>query len=574
MARMIPDVLPEDTASDGERKVYRTLASHPDTHNWLVLHSLDTARHIKQVFGEIDFVIIVPNKGVLCLEVKGVKTLRRDQGMWHYGRSSDARGPFKQASQAMYSLLDYVTQQDSSLREVIFTSAVNFPFIEFSEASPEWHRWQVIDQRALASLSLPQLIVRALDNARALRDEKQRYFDRHTDVPSDAQCQALAHILRSEFEIFERPKARKQRLDEEIKRYTEEQLTALDAMANNPQVLFTGSAGTGKTLLALEAARRAAVTGKHVLLVCFNRFLGKKLRDELEEIDGVMARTLHSYMLHTVEIEVDETDDRFWSETLPHKMLEHLLETDEAPFDVLIIDEAQDIFHKTYLDVLDLSLKGGFKTGTWRIFGDFEKQHIYASDDSVSTDEFTKTYENRPAHYSMTVNCRNTPRIATTARYLGQLSPGYSRVLRPDNGVDATFHYYKNAAQQQNLLIQALVALYDDGFSGADIVILSPRSNASSCAASLQTPPWSDRVVPFQLEQTGHVGYCSVYAFKGLEADAVIITDVEDIVSDEASQLFYVGITRALHRLVIVASDEIKQDMQNMLIQGLTGVNA
>src|SRR5262249_60417073 len=90
---------------------------------------------------------------------------------------------------------------------------------------------------------------------------------------------------------------RRSRKQAEILRYTEEQFAALDTMEDNPRVLFTGPAGTGKTVLALETARRVASTGKSVLLVCFNRLLGRWLSDNpLSRSGQVTAGTLHQYM--------------------------------------------------------------------------------------------------------------------------------------------------------------------------------------------------------------------------------------------------------------------------------------
>src|SRR5688500_9443632 len=97
---MIPPVVHGGCTSPGEREIFRRLRDDPATSDWIVLHSLDVAEHRKQIAGEIDFVVIVPAKGVLCLEVKACRSLRRDGGLWYYGTEAkaDARGPFKQAS--------------------------------------------------------------------------------------------------------------------------------------------------------------------------------------------------------------------------------------------------------------------------------------------------------------------------------------------------------------------------------------------------------------------------------------------------------------------------------------------
>lgn len=217
--------------------------------------------------------------------------------------------------------------------------------------------------------------------------------------------------------------------------------------------------------------------------------------------------------------------------------------------------------------MLDVSLKGGLAAGRWRIFGDFEKQLIYGTSDTA-LQNFAETTGGRAPVYSLRVNCRNTPHIATTARWLGQMQPDYSRVLRPDNGVEVDLSYFRDQTQQQKLFVDALQNLYDDGFQGDDIVVLSPRSRGA-CAASTIQPPWSDRLTPFRLGLEGHIGYCSIHAFKGLEAPAIIVTDIEQVEDVEASHLFYVAVTRALHRLIILTAESARAEITATLRRAL-----
>lgn len=101
MARMMPAYCPDD-AAPGERALYAALASAPETDHWIVLHSVAISAHVRQVQGETDFVVIVPNHGVLIIEVKSHKSIERlSDGRWRLGtQAPTARGPFQQASEA------------------------------------------------------------------------------------------------------------------------------------------------------------------------------------------------------------------------------------------------------------------------------------------------------------------------------------------------------------------------------------------------------------------------------------------------------------------------------------------
>ena len=74
-------------------------------------------------------------------------------------------------------------------------------------------------------------------------------------------------------------------LDEKLKRFTSEQLKALDSMRENPRVVFNGPAGTGKTLLAIEAARRSISDGCRTLFLCYNKHISEWVKSQFSDED-------------------------------------------------------------------------------------------------------------------------------------------------------------------------------------------------------------------------------------------------------------------------------------------------
>lgn len=580
MARMIPPQVHSDCVSAGEREVFVRLRDDPATAEWTVLHSLDVAKHRQQVSGEIDFLVIIPGSGVLCLEIKACRELRRENGMWYYGTATtgDPRGPFKQASTAMHSMRERVGRNLPALQGVVFWSAVVFPYLNFVSESPEWHSWQVIDQRALSLRPLSQTLVGVLDRARVLlaNSPSARWFDAATVSPTVIECEALVKLLRPDFESYMSPKARVQQLDATVKKYTDEQLSALDAMAANERVLFEGPAGTGKTLLAIESARRAAESGRKVLFLCFNRLLGTWLEDQMAPHRArVTTATFHKHLLGIVATEGpphDPTSD-YWERTLPTQAIERLTRGDDAyVFDEVILDEAQDLLRDEYLDVLDLSLRGGLSAGRWRFYGDFENQSIYAMDRGEALVSRLADRAGLVPRFGLRTNCRNTPRIAELVHVLGGLVPRYARVLRPDDGVEPTVLYYRDADEQRRLLDSAISDFSKSGLRGNDIVILSPR--AQNACAAIAGNAVRERFRPFGVahSNTSAVGFCSIHSFKGLESRAVIVTDVEEVGTAQAMTLFYVATTRALHRLTILAHERVRAEARSLVRQQLSGV--
>lgn len=569
MPRMLPADIYDGCASPGEREIFYRLKNSPRIDDWVVLHSLDLAQHVRQVSGEADFVVLAPELGILCIEVKACSHLRRDDKGWWYGNDPkpDTRGPFRQAAEAMHTIRQRVAKARPDLTNVVCWSAVIFPYVSFNESSGEWHEWQVIDAQRFRTRALPDLLRSLLMRARSYLQQKgTKWFKPGDNRPTAAQVNELAAILRPSFELYASPKTRAQRLESELKQYTAEQYRALDAMTTNPRVLFMGPAGTGKTLLAIEAARRGASEGRQVLFLCFNRHLGQWLVDQMSSLaPHVKVSTLHRFMLDVSGLAAPAASTAaFWEKDLPASALSALLDGGASQYDELIVDEAQDVLRPEYLDVLDVCLRGGLSTGRWRLVGDFEKQSLYvnsAQDPLIPLRERVAAF----AEYGLRDNCRNPPRIACLAHLLGRLAPDYSKVLRPDNGIEPQVLYYRDADHQRQLLARQLDCLFKEGFEGHEIVILSSRADQNSIARGLSSARWQVR--PFAEKAQRQIGYCSIHAFKGLEARVVILVDVDDVAPAGTADLFYTGVTRALERLVILANQAATTSIINALLR-------
>ncbi|HWQ91253.1 MAG TPA: NERD domain-containing protein, partial [Clostridia bacterium] len=382
---MIPSSLPAQ-APPGERELFLRLRDDPSTADWTVLHSLDIACHRSQVTGECDFLVIIPRKGVVCVEVKSHNYVHRNCGDWYYGTQPDpdTRGPFKQASGAMHSIRAQLLKKRPDFNRVVFWSCVVLPYASGKMLTGEWHAWQLADKAIFSAAPPSRWLLTVIDNARNFLSgcAGATWFHPESQEPYPEQCKAIAEALRPNFEFFESPRARQERLEKELKLYTQEQCLALDAMGNNPRVAFSGPAGTGKTLLAMEAARRSANAGRRTLLLCFNRFLGMWLAKQVPSTPELKVSTLHGLMLDITGRKPDSgelQDPSFWGNTLPLAAIDRVLASgkEEQRFDELIIDEAQDLLWNNYIDFMDLLLRGGFCTGRWRMFGDFEKQTIF-----------------------------------------------------------------------------------------------------------------------------------------------------------------------------------------------------
>lgn len=551
---MMPAFCPDD-APPGEKAVYRALQESADTGGWLVLHSLGIANHVRQVEGEADFVVIIPDTGILVVEVKSHRSIdRRSDGTWKLGNDTPtARGPFQQASGAMHSLRNYLEKKHTDLRSIPMLSAVWFTGVRartMLPPNPEWHDWQVLDSEDLKSSRAA--ILRTLAAGTKHLDDKIKYFAYGGVGPDAETAERIASLLRPKFELATVAGDRRRARESQLITFIAEQFLALDAAADNHAVLFSGPAGSGKTFLAMESARREIATGKRGRLLCFNRLLGKRLASDMGSFHGLTVGTLHQELLHLAGLDhaPEKAGATFWNEELPELAMEALIDAgDELTSDFLIVDEIQDIATGQYLDVLELMVRGGLKEGRLLLFGDFERQAVF--DNEAGRDRLRSRAPYLASH-KLLQNCRNLPRIGYQVNLLSHLQPGYKQFRRLDDGIDPVFRQYQIGQDQSALLVAAIRGLKNEGYELNEIVVLSPQRDGSTAATT--SDPWLRQILKRSdglAACPGHVRYSTIHAFKGLEAPAVVVTDLDRAATtDNFDAVLYVGLTRATDRLI------------------------
>ncbi|WEO97179.1 NERD domain-containing protein [Streptomyces sp. FXJ1.172] len=577
MARMIPPSFNlDDTPSPGEREFFERLRDDPGTEGWIALHSLGIAEHPRQIRGEADFVVIVPGEGIVFLELKAHRTASRlPDGRWRLGSQPPTeRSPFKQAEEAMYGLAKYVNQV---ARDIPMVPAVGFTHAAFTPPrSPEWHSWQFFDSTAFHRQPVSALILRILRNWRrhlASTNSAKGWFQTDVKKPTVNQSEQILQKLRPSFDFAEPPRIRRYRRETEAIRFTEEQFQLLDAIFGNPRCLATGPAGTGKTFIALEAARRMAAAGKNVLFCCYNRLLGDWLESETAGDRRITAGTLHGQLRHLAGHQKHPVPERsaarrsYFEEELPEAALAVLLDdelTPQPPYDVLVLDEAQDLMTDHYLDVFDASLRGGLSAGTWFITGDFTNQAIFGTPGGG-----LELLRNRaPFLTSLTLgkNCRNVPAVAQYVETSSRLDPGYAGYLRPENGRERVQAFWRDDGDQLALLEQHLTRLLNDGFDADEIIVLSPLSSQSAAQKLSRSQRWSHRLGPVGKTAPRQIPYASVGAYKGLDAAAVVVTDFDGVTGPREESLFYIATSRARDDLTVLASREAREDLRRLVL--------
>lgn len=569
MANLIPNLLPESSkAPRGERELFEVFRKAEGADGWTVLHSYRLARHKSKVEGEIDFVLVIPQIGIVCIEVKSHERVTRKNGQWLNSRGLPMQDPFSQVSEAMYSLKANLVKKLNWLKEVPFLSLVWFTGCDVKARIPntgEWEDHQLLDRKDLRG-SVVEAITEVSQQGIERLVKRNDKFKVGAGNFTAKKAEEVVKKLRPEIDLRVSAEVLRNERNLELLNLIEEQYNALDAVQTNRAIVFTGQAGTGKTFLAMEVARRVSREGKSVALLCYNRNLAKDLTERMEGSD-VEVSTVHSMMLRLTGMQIPDMRKwtatertNFWHVDLPNAAVEKLLEGDFESVDCLVVDEAQDFEHAIYRDFFDLLLKGGLEEGEIRIFGDFENQAIF-SRRPVKQDYLTST---NGCCYTLQTNCRNLPQIAKRVELLTPV-PACRSFRRQDDRVKPQQFLFDDAESEEECILQALKWLKSQNIETQDIVFLSFRKDSfAKKVGELK----GYKFVPFEVGgkvRAREIQYSTVHAFKGLEAPAVVLTDLSTQTSG-FMDLLYVGMTRPTDRLAICAG---RQAIAEIVEKGL-----
>lgn len=543
MAHMFPDQPSETTESAAERRLFRVIKLQTGD-DWLCLHSLGLTTHALKPWAEVDFVLIGPS-GVFCLEVKGGR-VARSQGEWLFtnrnGRTTRKReGPFEQVAGASSALRNFLYDCRASLRGALIQYGVVLPDVLFDLVGPDIEADIVYDSRDTGD-SFGHYLDRLAHHwsERSL----ERYGREPLELDSGSR-RAILELLRPDFDLVPTMRSRIEAARVELVRLTGEQAVVMRGLAGNARAIVRGGAGTGKTLLALEEARRLGAEGRSVLLVCYNRQLADWLQGAVADSPLVTARGLHAFMRELII----EGGDRLlpepdspgaFDQIYPQLALAAVLEEGAGQtYDALVIDEGQDILTDNYLDVLDSVIEGGLPRGTWRIFLD-PNQNLFGGLDAQSEERLQAL---GVVSFMLTINCRNTIPIALETSLLS--GAPLCELLVAD-GPEVRHHWSADMEERACQLDSVVKDYLMQGVRHDQIVVLSPRkfelSGVPSTLGSVRCAPAGG--IPRHTKEAVIV-FSTIQGFKGLEADVILLTGLGNMCGQGMDSAFYVGSSRA-----------------------------
>ena len=576
--RMLPPRMFNGTQSRAERALFSKFAMPDCLKNAICLHSVGLPEH-ERYSGEIDFLIISSN-GILVLEVKGGLLTCRD-GIWGYeGKSgtptTSPKNPYVQVSEASSAFY-------KKLRDLLGGDLMDRVAVGHGVIFPEVDRFDYVsvetpDARSI-TIDGARIRNRGLDGA--LQDLYRHWNRKYTGktLLNDKEITQLKNAVRGDYEVAESLAVRGDSIIQKLDAFTEEQYARLDILAFLNRAIVTGGAGTGKTFIATEMARRFAGDGKTVLFITYNASLASYLAQKLKNTSGVTVQSFNTHLESRVQgwrrlpgysADLDATDPWYRTTLLNAAKASAV----PAQSDILVIDEGQDFLTMDCLGVLSQALRGGLESGTWRFFHDATRQASpFASSDPEALPYLESLVDNPQTLTSLTLtkNCRNSENIVNFVRRTCETNIGAP--LKTDQEALAIKRETCHSTDDfVNELVKRLNNLQQGGISLENVTILSPKRFSDSSAARLPEI-WKRRVTPCSPgakweEPLPPLTFVSIDDMRGLENQYIILTDLESVDATPLDRSrFYVATTRARVGLTILQSPEAKARIADLMEQ-------
>jgi hypothetical protein len=511
---MVPGTVHE-FRSEAERRVFGELQHADFGSGCTALHSLNLPRHEYKRWGEIDFVVGCAS-GVFCLEVKGGGVSCQD-GIWTFTnrwqeQHRHSEGPFEQVKSGTFALKELLARiaSPSDLKDIVFGWGVVFPDCEFPVRSVEFDPALIIDATNLRSANGLQEAMRRLMTFWKAKERMPRTLD-------PGHIKRIVEACRPAFDVVPLLGQRVDSVSRLVTSLTAEQYQFLDALDDAPRLLCQGGAGTGKTFLAVEAARREAAAGRSVLVVCRSPVLAEFLR----------ARLGRSVIVLTAA-ELSRPS------AVPGRAM------------TLVLDEAQDFLTFAHLQALEQRVDGGLENGRWRVFMDHNNQAgIYGQYDPDAL-KWLQSCGGVPL--KLRRNCRNTEPIV----HQTQLATGadIGTTIIEGGGPAVELVTVADRATETAALSARIERWQEEGVEPGSITIVSPLEFHDSAAAGL---PEGMRRRLSLLSAAGMakwpgstLSFATIEQFKGLENHCIAVVDLGEYDgSDKAQSELYVAMTRA-----------------------------
>ena len=579
---------------------------------------------------ELDFVILMRSV-VLYLEVKGGSYYKVKCRQWYNRRGEEVKDPVEQARSGAFALMN---DAGKSIRisHLKFRYGVLLTNVDWPSDDPrspnsrmtipprddeEWVENNVPrrppgcllidgdvylrgDDLGLRNALIHYAYKTGLTNKERRQLQNPRYLSEVGKQRTDLQ-KFLAPSFSLRFVKVNRNVL--QRANSELLELTEQQYSVLRLTEHNERVMIDGAAGTGKTLLAVEVARRRHEKGNRVVLFCASPNMANWLRqlgvpDEVEiapfrqpshliKLLFGEDMSLKSLPLWRRSIEIDkEYEDvyatgvessRIYEEGFQRRLeafqdarsalmeevvSEFLREGREPPFDYVIVDEAQILASADSLQMVDAVLVGGISSGNWTMFGDFSNQNILFDTQTKDLRQaFRESYLQVWTEDKLWINCRNTQPIAeVVSEFAAPNSYEVDDVFQIPGPITEKIYYKDDDPRSKiwDLLDSEVGALQKQGVRNEQIIVLHNLDLDDDRRYGINGLEINDISDDYTLLSKSHLNACDIESFQGFESDVIILVPGITEDKEDERRTLYTAMSRAKGHLIVIANEELR----------------
>jgi hypothetical protein len=516
MAKMIPHNLPKTIRSNAEKILFKIFAEELSD-DYIVFHGT-WWQHIKYIIQdrEADFIIIHPDKGILILEAKRGQ-IRYDSidKTWYQNENIMTISPFQQAREIKYKFLDFLSKyREFESKDFCIGQCISFTDIDYVESGlPSESPQEILILRP--HLSNINHCISSIFNYYKAEAKKVSLGEHRTQQIIDLISPSTSFKKYMVNDIGE--------IQQEIFKLTEHQFDVLTNLCLQNQSVILGCAGSGKTQLAIEKAKRLCQHQIKTCVTCKSSYLTLYLTASLQD------EIQNGYCL-----------------VYNYKDIRALNLNLEFNCEAIIVDEGQD-FGTEEIEQLKHLIQSD---GIFYIFQD-------------SNQNLSKKITPYALSVNATVlnkNCRNTHQIFEYAEpFVSCKHPITSSLVK---GKDVIQREYKETDEILKLLEEDIVYLVDkENVLTMQIIILTDMYPLSKSILfdnlklnQFELKQYSPNNIVPNVIQWSNIGI-----YKGLENDIVILCFEKQktlIPSNWDIANRYIGVTRARSLLIIYESPD------------------
>lgn len=512
---------------------------------YTLYHSVDWAdvRDGIERHGEIDIIVVNQAGDVVAIEVKAGEVETAGDGIYksYAGRRKDVVGQISLQHSALRARLDAMTLPVRLQHFLVLTDA------RVQTASVRWPRDRILDSRQWEGL--PQRIVADLGPGlpHPDADRVHDFFDNAFHVRPDVSTLA----------------GRASRTSRRQSSGLADWVPRIEAPSRVIRVV--GTAGSGKTQLALQLLREANRRDQRAGYLCFNRALADHIGHHVPV--QVCAQTFHQWADRLLRQGGEQLDYRHPDAFEQLVQLARPLVAASTPtLDVLVLDELQD-FAPEWAELAIQRLK---PDGRLYLLEDPEQQ-LYPDRQPFDIPDEVIVTSNE--------NHRSPRQVIELCNLLG-LTRQPVEALGPADGVAPDPIIYRDDSRVETATLRAVRRCLDAGIDLADIAVVTLQARELSKLCGLdRLGEFSIRRYAGHYDQNGEPVWLdgdllvdSVHRFKGQSAQAVVISECDfDRWTPDLQRRLFVALTRAMVRVEWCLSERAARTLESLL-EGLPPV--